>query len=205
MPVAEEQGPFTLRPRTPRSGDNAFDVTAREHVPAAVDRLRPLRLVPQSNAGNAEEEGLFLNAAGVGEDDSGRGFPARACRGSQRGRLRARSAQSPVRLVGWPCVCEGARERRRPPTGCPALAGSRPDERDRRCWRRDAPWRARSFETTAPISPAAHRRGGPLRRVAKANRTSRPRRSGRHALSPRAPDYRLRGRSDRGGGRRNGR
>lgn len=46
----------------------------RQPVPACLHQLDPLGLIAQGDAGNAVEEGLFLNAARVGSDEGGKLF-----------------------------------------------------------------------------------------------------------------------------------
>src|SRR6266511_257081 len=68
MPVSEGLG---LRARGVELLDRVEDVLRLrpdERVPAVLDRLDPLRLVPQGDARDAEEVRLLLDAAGIRED-----------------------------------------------------------------------------------------------------------------------------------------
>ena len=74
LPVAEPGGvpPARTAGRISLSDDPA-GIRAGEDVPAVLDRLDPLGVLPEGHAGHLEDVGLLLDTAGVGQDRPGAG------------------------------------------------------------------------------------------------------------------------------------
>ena len=72
LPVTVRVLPLFRYGKHPARGpDNPRSIGTRQHICPGLDRLRPLGILAQRNAGNPEDAGLLLDSPGVGEDQPG--------------------------------------------------------------------------------------------------------------------------------------